>query len=125
MATESIIGFSDLPLRLAAAFGFAVTVVGILLIVGLVVQRLFFVEMLPGYTSTLGAIVLLGGANLMSLGLVGLYVGRILREVQDRPQYVIQSFENFAPGDDDHAGLTGGHEPNVLEQMPSKRETLP
>jgi dolichol-phosphate mannosyltransferase len=95
MATESIIGFSDLPLRLAAALGCAVTMVGILLVVGLVVQQLFRAEMLPGYTSTLSVIVLLGGANLMFLGLVGLYVGRILREVQDRPRFVIKSFENF------------------------------
>jgi dolichol-phosphate mannosyltransferase len=104
MATESIIGFSDLPLRVAAALGSAVTIAGILLVAGLAVQRLFFVELLPGYTSTLCMIVLLGGANLMFLGLVGLYVGRILREVQDRPRYVIRSFENLPDADHDLGG---------------------
>ncbi|MCU1336548.1 MAG: glycosyltransferase family 2 protein [Bryobacterales bacterium] len=103
MATESIIGFSDLPLRLAAALGCGVTFVGVILIAGLALQRLFFAETLPGYTSTLGMIVLLGGANLMFLGLVGLYVGRILREVQDRPRYVIKSFENLPARADDLA----------------------
>jgi dolichol-phosphate mannosyltransferase len=104
MAVESIIGFSDLPLRLAAGLGCAVTLIGLILIAGLAVQRLFFAEMLPGYTSTLSMIVLLGGANIMFLGLVGLYVGRILREVQDRPRYVIRSFENFPVQDGDAAG---------------------
>ena len=96
LATESIIGFSDLPLRLAVALGSGVTGVGLLLMGWLLVRWLLFADTLPGYASTITVIVLLGGANLMLLGLVGLYVGRILREVQDRPQYVIKSFENFA-----------------------------
>src|SRR5579884_148755 len=96
MAKESIIGFSDLPLRMAAGMGAMVTVVGLMLIAGLVIQKLFFADMLPGYTSTLCVIVLLGGANLLFLGLVGLYIGRILHEVQDRPRYIIKSLENFS-----------------------------
>jgi glycosyltransferase involved in cell wall biosynthesis len=97
MAAESIISFSDLPLRLAATLGFVVSAFGVLLVGRLLVMRWFFSEVLPGYTSTMSVIVLLGGANLTFLGLVGLYVGRILREVQDRPRYVIKSFENI-PG---------------------------
>jgi glycosyltransferase involved in cell wall biosynthesis len=99
MATESIVSFSDLPLRLAAALGFLVTGFGVLLVGRLLVMRWFFTEILPGYTSTMSVIVLLGGANLTFLGLLGLYVGRILREVQNRPRYVINSFENI-PGQD-------------------------
>jgi len=94
MAAESIIGFSDLPLRLAAWLGLAITGVGVLLILYLISHWIFFRDTLPGFTSTFSIIVLLGGANLMLLGLVGRYVGRILREVQGRPRYVIQSFEN-------------------------------
>lgn len=104
MARESIIGFSDLPLRIAAALGCAVTFAGLVLIGGLAAQKLFFAQMLPGYTSTLCMIVLLGGANLMFLGLVGLYVGRILREVQERPRYIIRSFENLPASEQDFAG---------------------
>jgi dolichol-phosphate mannosyltransferase len=96
MATESIISFSDLPLRLAAVLGFVVSAFGAMLVARLLVMRWFFTEILPGYTSTMSVIVLLGGANLTFLGLLGLYVGRILREVQDRPRYVIKSFENLS-----------------------------
>ena len=95
MASESIIGFSDLPLRLAAAVGGVVTAVGLLLVARLIFERIFYSDTLPGFTSIFSVVVLLGGANLTFLGLVGLYVGRILREVQGRPRYVIQSFENF------------------------------
>lgn len=97
MATESIISFSDLPLRLAAAVGFFVSFLGVLLVGRLFLMRWLYTEVLPGYTSTMAVIVLLGGANLAFLGLLGLYVGRILREVQGRPRYIIKSFENL-PG---------------------------
>jgi glycosyltransferase involved in cell wall biosynthesis len=95
MALESIIGFSDLPLRFAAALGFFITCLGMVLTASLVVQQLFYLDFLPGYTSTIATVVFLGGLNLMFLGLVSLYVGRILREVQGRPRFVIKSFERF------------------------------
>ena len=104
MAMESIIGFSDLPLRFAAALGFLITCVGMILIAGLVVQQLFYLDFLPGYTSTITAVVFLGGLNLMFLGLVSLYVGRILREVQGRPRFVIKSFERFSFTDTEQSG---------------------
>ena len=96
MAIESIIGFSDLPLRFAATLGFFITCVGMLLSAGLIASRLFFAGYAPGYTSTISVIVFLGGLNLMFLGLVSLYVGRILREVQGRPRFIVKSFEGFS-----------------------------
>src|ERR1700733_10563963 len=122
LAVESIIGFSDLPLRIAATLGFAITSIGMLLSLGLVIQKLFFTRFAPGYTSTITIVVFLGGLNLMFLGLVSLYVGRILREVQGRPQYIIKSYEGFqlADGGIDalRRRLARGDESNVLEQAP-------
>ena len=118
MAVESIIGFSDLPLRLAATLGFFITCVGMVLIAGLIVQQLFYLDFLPGYTSTITAVVFLGGLNLMFLGLVSLYVGRILREVQGRPRFIIKSFEQFSFTDADRPGtiteLAHSNKSNVL-----------
>lgn len=90
LATDSIISFSDYPLRLAVKFGFVVVVLGILLVVGLVVERAFSLAFLPGYVSTLAAIVFLGGVQILTTGLVSLYVGRVLAEVQNRPLYVVR-----------------------------------
>ena len=90
MAIESIISFSDYPLRFAVKFGFMVTAVGALLIAALVVDKLFFRELLPGYLSTITAVVLLGGIQVMVTGVASLYIGRILAEVQGRPLYVVR-----------------------------------
>lgn len=122
MALESIIGFSDLPMRFAATLGFFITCIGMLLNVGLIVQRVLFTSYLPGYTSTVSVVTFLGGLNLMFLGLVSLYVGRILREVQGRPSYIIKSLERFSftartPEEVTYAAnLTGRHKSNVLEK---------
>ena len=95
MALQSIVGFSDLPLRFAAALGSVVTLIGVLLMIGLVVRRLMLSDMLGGYTSTVALIVILGGTNILLIGLIGLYLGRVLQEVQGRPRFIIQSVRNF------------------------------
>ena len=122
MALESIVSFSDLPLRIAATLGFAITAVGMLLSLGLVIQRLFAVNFAPGYTSTITIVIFLGGLNLMFLGLLSLYVGRILREVQGRPQFIVKSYEGFpsAKSGVEELGrvLARSHEPDILEKAP-------
>ncbi len=95
MASEAIISFSDLPLRITVAAGFVIVLVGFALTLALVLQRLFFAEVLLGYTSTIAIVVFLGGVQLTVIGLASLYIGRILREVQRRPVYVIKSTINL------------------------------
>ena len=58
-------------------------------------QKLFFRDILLGYTSTVCIIVFLGGAQLTVTGLASLYIGRILREVRQRPLYVIRDTVNL------------------------------
>lgn len=90
MATASIISFSDFPLRLAVKFGLLMAAAGILLGTSVIADRLFFRTLLPGYTSTLAAIVFLGGVQIMVTGVASLYIGRILAEVQGRPLFVVR-----------------------------------
>jgi dolichol-phosphate mannosyltransferase len=90
MAADAIVSFSDLPLRITVLVGFAVVFVSFILMAGLVVQRLFFAYIQLGYTSTICVIVFIGGVQLTVTGLASLYIGRILREVQRRPLYVIR-----------------------------------
>ena len=94
MAADAIISFSDLPLKMAALSGFIVVGVSFLLALALALQKLFFANLQLGYTSTLCVIILLGGVQLSVTGLASLYIGRILREVQRRPLYVIRSLVN-------------------------------
>lgn len=91
MAWNAVISFSDLPIRVAASIGAILTLIGLALSGTLVVLKLMGVPRAPGYTSTVAISVLLGGLQLLFLGLIALYVGRIWREVQGRPRFVIRS----------------------------------
>lgn len=95
MAAEAVISFSDLPLKLTVVAGFVVVFLSFLLAAALVMQKLFFADVQLGYTSTVCLIVFLGGIQLSVIGMASLYIGRILREVQRRPLYVIRDTVNF------------------------------
>ncbi len=92
LAISSIISFSDYPLKLAVKFGLAVALIGVMLAMAMVVDRLFLrtTILLPGYTSTLAVIVFLGGAQIAVTGVASMYIGRILAEVQQRPLFVVR-----------------------------------
>jgi dolichol-phosphate mannosyltransferase len=90
LALEAIVSFSDLPLRLMVRLGVLIAAVGFALIMYLMVGKLFFTDYQPGYTSTMSAIVFLGGVQILVTGVASLYIGRILREVQNRPLYVVR-----------------------------------
>ena len=95
MAFEAIISFSDLPLRFTVALGAIVAMIGFVLAAYLTFVRVFFVEVQAGYTSTMTAIILVGGVLISVVGLASLYIGRILSEVQGRPVYVIRDSFNI------------------------------
>ncbi|MFY2561410.1 glycosyltransferase family 2 protein [Corallococcus terminator] len=90
MALETIISFSDLPLKMAAAVGMVIALLGLLMALFLVISKLFFVDYRAGYTSTIAITVFLGGIQIFVVGLASLYIGRVLREVQGRPLYIVR-----------------------------------
>ncbi len=90
MGIESIVSFSDLPLRFMAMFGFAVALCGFAALGVIVVQKLWLVNYQPGYASTISIIVFLGGLQILVTGLGSIYIGRVLDEVQGRPMYVVR-----------------------------------
>jgi dolichol-phosphate mannosyltransferase len=90
LALAAVLSFSDLPLRIVVRIGFGVSAVSFLMGTYLVVSRMFFVDYQPGYTSTTTLIMFFGGFQILVTGLAGLYIGQILREVQNRPLYVVR-----------------------------------
>ena len=100
MAIASVISFSDFPLRLTVKFGFVMAGLGVLLTLALVLDKLFVQAHLPGYTSTVAAIVLLSGVQLTVTGIASLYIGRILAEVQGRPLFLVR--ETYEGAKKDH-----------------------
>ncbi len=96
MAMNSIISFSDLPLKIACVFGLGLAILGIALGVALIIEKIFFLDVLPGFTSLASLMLFFSGMQLIFIGVLGVYLGRILVEVQNRPLYVIESQHNFA-----------------------------
>jgi glycosyltransferase involved in cell wall biosynthesis len=95
-AIDAITSFSYFPLRLATYFGFIVAGLSALLILVVVLLRLFGPEApLLGQATTLIAVLFLGGVQLISLGILGEYLGRIYDEVKERPLYLVDKRWGF------------------------------
>jgi len=88
-ALNAIFSFSTVPLRVSNVLGLALTGGSVLGIAYIVALDLFFGRYIPGVSATLLAVLLLGGVQLVSIGILGEYVGRIFEQVKDRPLYVI------------------------------------
>jgi len=96
-ALEGITSFSTKPLRLAIYLGFLTSAFSIFVIVSKTIQRFVFNQgdWLPGWASLFFAIVFLGGVQLITIGIIGEYVGKIYLEVQKRPRYLIKEKVNL------------------------------
>lgn len=90
-ALEGITSFSSLPLRLWSYVGAVVALLSFLYAGAIVARTLIFGVDVPGYASLLTIMLFLGGLQLLSLGLLGEYVGRIYSEVKGRPLYVLRA----------------------------------
>jgi dolichol-phosphate mannosyltransferase len=89
LAFNGITAFSDSPLKLATSLGFIVCIISFFIGVYAVYSYLFNQATLPGWASTIISITFLGGVQLLSLGIIGEYISRIINNVRERPLYVI------------------------------------
>lgn len=96
LAIEGITSFSTFPLRLSSLLGLIVAAAGFIYIIFLVLKTLIFGEPVRGYPTLLSIIIFLGGIQLLSLGIIGEYLGRIFDEVKNRPLYFVEKYS----GDD-------------------------
>jgi dolichol-phosphate mannosyltransferase len=91
---DAIASFSHMPLQIATLIGFAVAAFAFLMIPVAIGFRVFG-QFVPGVTTTIIAVLLLGGIQLMSIGVIGEYVGRIYDEVKARPLYLVSQRRNL------------------------------
>jgi polyisoprenyl-phosphate glycosyltransferase len=89
LAADGVIGFSDVPLRMALWIGMFVSVAAGAYGLYVVTEALSDVSLVSGWASTVVIISFLSGINLLMTGVVGLYVGRIHAEVKARPLYIV------------------------------------
>jgi dolichol-phosphate mannosyltransferase len=93
LAVTGIATHSVRPLRFAVWLALAFVAVGLLLVVYSIVSFLFVQHTVAGWSSIMAAIAILGAAQLLVLGIIGEYVGRILRETRRRPSYIVAETE--------------------------------
>ena len=97
-ALDGITGFSSQPLRLASHVGLFFAMASLTLMVGLMLYKLAGGQgIIPGWTSLAVAVLFLGGVQLLAIGILGEYIGRIYEEVKRRPLYLVRDSVNLVP----------------------------
>lgn len=96
-ALDGIASFSVAPLKLATWMGFATSGLALVGIIYALVLRLFTNMWVTGWTALFIVVLFMGGVQLLSLGIIGEYVGRIYGETKRRPLYLVQDRLGFKP----------------------------
>ncbi len=94
LAIDGITSFTTAPLRITTYVGLLVSAATFLYLIILIIRTIFFGADLAGYPSTMAVILFLGGVQLLSLGIIGEYIGRIFNETKQRPLYLIEEYHN-------------------------------
>ena len=89
-AIDGITSFSISPLRLVSGAGFVISMVAFIYILVTLIQTLIFGIDVPGYVTTLCAVLFLGGIIELSIGILGEYIAHIYMEAKDRPIYIVK-----------------------------------
>lgn len=91
LAVEGITSFSVTPLRLATIVGFIVSLLALFYIIFIIIKTLAFGETVQGFPTLMCAILFLGGLQLIALGIIGEYIGKIYNETKNRGVYIVRS----------------------------------
>jgi glycosyltransferase involved in cell wall biosynthesis len=95
LALDGMISSTTFPLRIWTGVGAAISLIAFAYAAYLIGYTIIFGVKTPGYASIMAAVLCLGGLNLLGLGLMGEYVGRIAKQVRGRPLYIIAEKEGF------------------------------
>jgi dolichol-phosphate mannosyltransferase len=93
---NGLVGFSSRPLQMMSMGGFVVAAISFLIGFWYLVQKIAGVDLTPGLPTTVLVVSFFSGVQLLALGLVGEYIGRIYDETKRRPMYIVDKKINFA-----------------------------
>ena len=94
-AIDGIIGFSTRPLRIASHLGMYTALVAVLYLLVVVIEKIFWGIDIPGYATMIVVTLLLGGIQLLCIGIIGEYVGRTFEQTKDRPIYIAKHIYDY------------------------------
>ena len=92
LAVDGITSFSVAPLRLASVLGFLISSIAFCYLLFVIAKTLLFGDPVAGYPSMISIILFMGGIQLVVLGIIGEYVGRIFYEAKGRPDYLVSEY---------------------------------
>jgi glycosyltransferase involved in cell wall biosynthesis len=92
---DGIVSFSTKPLKFTVHVGFAMAAISFLYACYLIINKLFFSNVVEGWTSMVVILLFIGGIQMIALGIIGEYVARIYDESKDRPLYISKELINF------------------------------
>ncbi len=111
-STDAILSFSDRPLQIATWLGLLISTLAFIAIPVVLVLRVLG-NYLPGFSTITIAVLLLGGIQLICIGIIGEYVGRIYDEVKGRPLYLVRARRNIPETGARQVGRLAGSEPGA------------
>lgn len=92
LAVDGITSFSVAPLRLASVLGIIISTIAFVYLIFVIAKTLLFGDPVAGYPSMISIILFMGGIQLIVLGIIGEYVGRIFYEAKRRPDYLVSEY---------------------------------
>lgn len=93
LAIEGITSFTTSPLRISTILGFFISVFAFLYMVFVIIKTFIYGEDVQGFPTLIITILFLGGIQLISIGIIGEYIGRIFNETKNRPVYIVKEYE--------------------------------
>jgi glycosyltransferase involved in cell wall biosynthesis len=94
---SALISFSEVPLQLASFIGILSSLSAFVVLLHILIEKVRG-NNLPGWTAIMVALLFLSGLQLLSVGVLGLYIGSVFSEVKNRPNYIIKDLFGFPPG---------------------------
>lgn len=92
LAIEGVLSFTTIPLRLASVLGIVVSLISLSYMIWILVKTIFWGEPVAGYPTMMTVILFLGGVQLLALGIIGEYLGRVFNETKGRPVYIAREY---------------------------------
>lgn len=93
LAIEGVTSYSVTPLRISSILGFIISIVAFIYMLIIIAKTLIWGESVAGYPSLMCIILFLGGIQLLSLGIIGEYLGRVFNETKNRPTYIAREYK--------------------------------
>lgn len=94
LAVDGLTSFTNVPLRISTTIGFIVSMFAFIYMIYVFIKALFWGDPVQGYPTLVILILFLGGIQLLSLGVIGEYIGRIYNETKNRPDYFVREFND-------------------------------